>query len=158
MALIDKINIVFTERGKKKQVLLSWLLSDSAMWAFDANPFMVIDDQLSTKIKGTLFNGRDVKPQLIAKYPYLRTVLDEAEEDLHVDVTTEDETEAPEHQIEDTPEKVLDEVLSEEMTLETIEATEDIEVIKEYLSGKGVKYDKRKKSLEYFQELAIKSI
>lgn len=157
MALIDKINIVFTESGKTKKKMLSWLLSDSAMWAFDANPFMVVDSQLSTKIKDTTFNGRDVKSQLISKYSYLKTVLDETPEDLYLDYAPEDEAETLEYQIEDT-ETVLEEALSDSMTLESIESAEDIDVLKEYLSGAGVKYDKRKKGLEYFKELAIKTI
>ena len=136
MALIDKVEIVFQSNGKRRKVLLSWLLSQSADWAFDANPFIVQDNNLAEKIKDTNFNGRPVKPQLIAKYHYLKTVLDETEEDLHVDYSSEDETEAPEHKIESETPSTIDE-------------------LKEYLDSKGVKYDKRKKKIEYFQELAI---
>lgn len=137
MALIDKVDIVFQINGKRRKVLLSWLLSQSADWAFDASPFIVQDNKLAEKIKDTNFNGRPVKPQLIAKYHYLKTVLDETEEDIHVDYSSEDETEAPEHQIEDG------------------ETPPTIEELKKYLDAKGVKYDKRKKKIEYFQELAI---
>lgn len=146
MALIDKVEIVFTNNGKRKKVLLSWLLSQAAEWAFDANPFVVQDNKLAEKIKGETFNGRDVKPQLIAKYHYLKTVLDEAEQDLYIDNTTEDETEAQEHQIEDAEQTVLEEVLSD-----------NIDDLKKMLDDKGIKYDKRKKGLEYFQELVKKS-
>ncbi len=162
MALIDKVDIVFQNNGKRKRVMLSWLLSQAAQWAYDANPFIVQDDKLAEKIEGVEFNGKPVKHQLISKYHYLKTVLDEAEESIHIDNTTEDE--APKHKIEDA-ETVLEEVMSpgdqlvsDLMDIEAIQAATDIEPLKEFLDSKGVKYDKRKKGLDYFQELAIKSI
>ena len=78
MALIDKVDIVFQNNGKRKRVMLSWLLSQAAQWAYDANPFIVQDDKLAEKIEGVEFNGKPVKHQLISKYHYLKTVLDEA--------------------------------------------------------------------------------
>jgi len=135
---IEKIEIVFQSNGKRKKMLVSWLLSQSADWAMDANPFIVQDAKLAEKIEGVEFGGRPVKPQLIAKYHYLKTVLDEAVEDLRVDYTTEDETEASEHQVEET-------------------LSSDIDELKGILESKGVKYDKRKKSIEYFQELVKNS-
>jgi hypothetical protein len=131
---IEKIEIVFQSNGKRKKMLVSWLLSQSADWAMDANPFIVQDAKLAEKIEGVEFGGRPVKPQLIAKYHYLKTVLDETVEDLRVDNTTEDETEASEHQVEET-------------------LSSDIDELKGILESKGIKYDKRKKSIEYFQEL-----
>ena len=55
MALIDKVEIVFQSNGKRRKVLLSWLLSQSAHWAFDANPFIVQDNKRQTKSKNILF-------------------------------------------------------------------------------------------------------
>lgn len=163
-AATDKVEIVFQNNGKRKKVLISWLLSQSAQWAYDANPFIVQDARLAEKIDGVQFGGKPVKSQLIAKYHYLKTVLDEASEDLRVDYTKENETEAQEHQIEDA-ETVLTEILSPGdelvsmlMDIEQIQECTDIEELKPFLDEKGVKYDKRKKGLEYFQELAIKSI
>jgi hypothetical protein len=159
---IEKIEIVFQNNGKRKKVLISWLLSQSAQWAYDANPFIVQDSKLSEKIEGVEFGGRPVKPQLIAKYHYLKTVLDEAQEDIHFNHSTEDEAE--EHKIEDA-ETVLEEIMSpgdqlvsDLMDIEQIQECTDIEELKPFLDEKGVKYDKRKKGLEYFQELAIKAI
>lgn len=161
---IEKIEIVFQNNGKRKKVLISWLLSQSAEWAYDANPFIVQDSKLAEKIDGMEFGGRPVKGQLIAKYHYLKTVLDEAQEDIHANHTTEDEAETKEHQIENA-ETVLEEIMSpgdqlvsDLMDIEQIQACTDIEELKPFLDKKGVKYDKRKKGLEYFQELAIKAI
>ena len=153
MALIDKVDIVFQNNGKRKKVMLSWLLSQAAQWAFDARPFIVQDDNLAEIIKDATFNGKPVKHQLIAKYHYLKTVLDEAEQDLHVDNPTEDETE--EHQVVDIPETVLEEVLEiNEPTEETITLPEndyelwDVVTLKGLLDQKGIKYDKRLKNKE----------
>ena len=51
-----------------------------------------------------------------------------------------------------------DQLVSDLMDIEAIQAATDIEPLKEFLDSKGVKYDKRKKGLDYFQELSIKSI
>ena len=96
--MIEKIEIVFQENGRRKKVLLSWLLSQAGQWAYEANPFLIQDPDLANKIKDAKFNNLPAKPQLIARYNYLRTVLNETREDVRIDYTTEDEPETFEHQ------------------------------------------------------------
>jgi len=148
--MIEKVEIVFQETGKRKKVLVSWLLSQAGQWAFEANPFIVQDNNLADKIKGQTFNGRPVKELLIARFNYLKTVLNETVEDVHFDNTTEDETETETNQ--------GDELISDLIDIENIQAMDNIEDVKSFLDSKGVKYDKRKKSIEYFKELALKTI
>jgi len=148
--MIQKVEIVFQDTGKRKKVLVSWLLSQAGQWAFEASPFIVQDNDLANKIQGQTFNGRPVKELLIARFNYLKTVLNETNEDIHVDNATEDETEAETNQ--------ADELISDLMDIEEIQGMDNVEDVKAFLDSKGVKYDGRKKSIEYFKELALKTI
>jgi hypothetical protein len=148
--MIEKVEIVFQETGKRKKVLVSWLLSQAGQWAFEASPFIVQDNNLAEKISGQTFNGRPVKELLIARFNYLKTVLNETNEDIHVDNSTEDETEVETNQ--------GDKLISDLIDIEDVQSMENVEDVKAFLDSKGVKYDGRKKSLDYFQELAINTI
>lgn len=153
MALTDKTTIVF-ETGRKKKVLVSWLLSQSAQWAYDANKFTIIDPELLSKVEGQTFAGQPVKPQLIMKYPYLKTVFDEAAEELLDDTEQETETETSEHQEEMNPANQLVHSL---VDIEKIQRMR-LDEIKDYLTEKEVKFDGRKKDIEYFRQLAYTTI
>lgn len=95
MALIDKTTIVFQATGRKKQVLISWLMSQSAQWAYDANPFIIQDVNLPKKVEGETFNGTPAKDHLIARYNYLKTLFNATDIFEHLDTETEDEPETP---------------------------------------------------------------
>ena len=151
MALTEKTTIVFENGGRKKKVLVSWLLSQSAQWAYDANKFTIIDPDLFSKVEGQTFANQPVKPQLIMKYPYLKTVFDEAEEDLHFDNTEEKQTE------EEYKVNAADQLVSELVEIEEVQAM-DLEQLKVYLTEKDVKFDRRKKDIEYFRQLAYTTI
>jgi|DEB0MinimDraft_6_1074348.scaffolds.fasta_scaffold85155_2 hypothetical protein len=148
--MIEKVEIVFQETGKRKKVLVSWLLSQAGQWAFEASPFIVQDNNLAEKIVGQTFNGRPVKELLIARFNYLKTVLNETNEDLYADNATEDEAEVETNQ--------ADQLISDLIDIEDIQAMNNIEDVKAFLDSKGVKYDKRKKGIEYFKELALNTI
>ncbi len=152
MALTEKTTIVFEDGGRKKKVLISWLLSQSAQWAYDANKFIIIDPELLSKVEGESFAGQPVKPQLIMKYPYLKTVFDEAAEDLHADYTEKEQAEE-EHQ-EMNP---ADKLVSDLIDIEEIQRM-GLDDIKAYLTEKDVKFDGRKKDIEYFRKLAYTTI
>jgi hypothetical protein len=94
MALIDKTTIVFQATGRKKQVLISWLMSQSAQWAYDANPFIIQDVNLPKKVEGETFNSTPAKDHLIARYNYLKTLFNATDIFEHLDSKTEDEPEA----------------------------------------------------------------
>jgi hypothetical protein len=95
MALIDKTTIVFQGNGRKKQVLISWLMSQSAQWAYDANPFIIQDVNLAKKVEGETFNGTPAKDHLIARYNYLKTLFNATDIFEHLSTETEDEPETP---------------------------------------------------------------
>lgn len=103
MALIDKTTIVFQATGRKKQVLISWLMSQSAQWAYDANPFIIQDVNLPKKVEGETFNGTPAKDHLIARYNYLKTLFNATDIFDHLDTKAEDE---PETSSVDDSEKV----------------------------------------------------
>lgn len=151
MALTEKTTIVFENGGRKKKVLVSWLLSQSAQWAYDANKFTIIDPDLFSKVEGQTFANQPVKPQLIMKYPYLKTVFDEAEEDLHFDNTEEEQTKE-EHKV-----NAADQLVNDLVEIEEVQAM-DLEQLKVYLTEKEVKFDGRKKDIEYFRQLAYTTI
>lgn len=153
MALTEKTTIVFEDGGRKKKVLVSWLLSQSAQWAYDANKFIIIDPELLSKVEGESFAGQPVKPQLIMKYPYLKTIFDEAAEDIHADYT-EEELPEEEHQEEMNP---ADKLVSDLVDIEEIQNM-SLDDVKAYLTDKDVKFDGRKKDIEYFRQLAYTTI
>jgi hypothetical protein len=93
MALIDKTTIVFQATGRKKQVLISWLMSQSAQWAYDANPFIIQDVNIPKKVEGETFNGTPAKDHLIARYNYLKTLFNATDIFEHLDTETKDEPE-----------------------------------------------------------------
>jgi hypothetical protein len=93
MALIDKTTIVFQGNGRKKQVLISWLMSQSAQWAYDANPFIIQDVNLPKKVEGETFNGTPAKDHLVARYNYLKTIFNATDIFEHLSTETEDEPE-----------------------------------------------------------------
>jgi len=139
MALTDKVEIVFSNTGRRKKVLVSWLLSESAMFAMEAAQFIINDKSIKDKIEGQTFAGKPVKPQIIMRYPYLRTIFDEMEEE----VDEESET------IEDAP-TALDEILSDE----PVDISElDIDQLKAICDEREIEYDGRKRKTEYFIEL-----
>lgn len=131
MALTDKTFIVFSNTGRRKKVLVSWLLSESAKFAYQAAEFIIQDPLLGSKIEGETFVGRPVKPQLLMRYPYLKTLLDKPEE------------------IEDAP-TALKEVLDEDVKpLESL----SVEELKAICDEREIEYDGRKRKPEYFIEL-----
>jgi len=136
MALTDKVEIVFSNSNRKKKVLISWLLSESAMFAMEANQFIITDTSIKNKVEGETFMGQPAKPQLIMRYPYLRTIFANMEEQ---------EVE----EIEDAEETVLEEVLSD-----TVELSElDVDQLKSICDEREIEYDGRKRKPEYFIEL-----
>ena len=133
MALTDKVEIIFSSTGRKKKVLISWLLSESAMFAMEASEFIIQDTSIKNKIDGETFMGQPVKPQLIMRYPYLRTIFAEPVED----------------ELEDAEETVLEEILNEPTELSTL----SVEQLKAICDEREIEYDGRKKKSEYFIEL-----
>lgn len=116
MALIDKTTIVFQATGRKKQVLISWLMSQSAQWAYDANPFIIQDVNLPKKVEGETFNGQSAKDCLIARYNYLKTLFNATDIFEHLSTETKDEPEAS--SVDDS--EVIESKLSEEDELRNI--------------------------------------
>ena len=135
MALIDKTTIVYVSNGKRRQVLVSWLLSRDAQWHMEANPFIVQDASLPSKVEGETFNGAPVKEQLIARYNNLRTIFNATDIFEHLTTETEDEPETP--SVDDT--EVISE-LSKEDELRNI------------LDAHGIKHG-RVKHVEKLQEM-----
>jgi len=126
MALTDKTFIVFSNTGRRKKVLVSWLLSESAKFAYQAAEFIIEDPQIGDKIEGETFMGRPVKPQLLMRYPYLKTLLDKP---------IEEETEyEPEEEVK---------------PLESL----SVEELKAICDEREIEYDGRKRKPEYFIEL-----
>lgn len=143
MALTDKTFIVFSNTGRKKKVLVSWLLSESAKFAYQAAEFIIQDPQIGDKIEGETFMGRPVKPQLLMRYPYLKTLLDNPVED-EVDIMLLNN-----EIIEDAP-TALEEILDEEVKhLESL----SVEELKAICDEREIEYDGRKRKPEYFIEL-----
>jgi hypothetical protein len=136
MALTDKVEIVFSNNGRKKKVLISWLLSESAMFAMEANQFIITDTSIKNKVEGETFMGQPAKPQLIMRYPYLRTIFSNMEEQ---------EVE----EIEDAEETVLEEVLNEPINLSEL----SVDQLKSICDEREIEYDGRKRKPEYFIEL-----
>jgi hypothetical protein len=133
MALTDKTFIVFSNTGRRKKVLVSWLLSESAKFAYQAAEFIIQDPQIGDKIEGETFMGRPVKPQLLMRYPYLKTLLDNPVEE----------------EIDDAP-TALQEILDEEVKpLESL----SVEELKAICDEREIEYDGRKRKPEYFIEL-----
>jgi hypothetical protein len=143
MALTDKTFIVFSNTGRRKKVLVSWLLSESAKFAYQAAEFIIQDPQIGDKIEGETFMGRPVKPQLLMRYPYLKTLLDKPVED-EVDIMLLNN-----EVIEDAP-TALEEILDEEVKpLESL----SVEELKAICDEREIEYDGRKRKPEYFIEL-----
>lgn len=150
---IEQIEITHQANGKKKKVQISWLLSNSANWYMDAQPFLVTDSKIGEKLHGE-FSGKPVKVRMLSKYPYLKSRLEDYEEERQENqaapVGNDESTEAEETEatnqggIEDTP--------REEIMLMSVEE------LKIYLKEQGIEYNTRKKSVEYFQELALQTI
>ena len=140
MALTDKVEIVFSSTGRRKKVLISWLLSESAMFAMEANEFVITDTSIKNKVEGETFMGQPVRPQLIMRYPYLRTIFAEVEEQ-EVDEALE--------MIEDAEETVLEEILNEPTELSEL----SVEQLKSICDEREIEYDGRKRKTEYFIEL-----
>jgi len=136
MALTEKVEIVFSSTGRRKKVLISWLLSESAMFAMEANEFIITDTSIKNKVKGETFMGQPAKPQLIMRYPYLRTIFAEVEEQ-EVD------------ELEDAEETVLEEILNEPTELSEL----SVEQLKSICDEREIEYDGRKRKPEYFIEL-----
>lgn len=146
MALTDKVEIVFSNTGRKKRVLVSWLLSESAMFAMEASQFIITDTSIKNKVEGETFMGQPAKPQLIMRYPYLRTIFAEAEDEVPSYV------EGGFVSIEDAEETVLEEVLNEPVEVNKL-STLSIEQLKSICDEREIEYDGRKRKPEYFIEL-----
>lgn len=161
MALIDKIKITYTETGKQRIMTVGWLMSQDARWHFQAKAFMITDRTIVEKMRDCTFNGQDFEPQMLMRYPYIKTLIDEVEDP---DPGQYREPEPPKEEakpIEQHKEEVVDEPIKQEtepFTIESIEACEDVSELKKFLESNGVKYDKRKKKLDYFQQLSIETI
>ena len=126
MALTDKVEIIFQSTGRKKKRLISWLLTEPAMHAMEANPFVVNGAQLKGKIENETFMGRPIKPQLIMRYPYLRTILSEEVEET----------------MPDAEETVLEEVLNEEPETKPISEL-SVDELKAICKEREIKFDGR---------------
>jgi len=133
MALTDKVEIVFSSTGRRRKVLISWLLSESAIFAMEANEFIITDTSIKNKVNGETFMGQPIKPQLIMRYPYLRTIFAEPVED----------------ELEDAEETVLEEILNEPTELSEL----SVEQLKSICDEREIEYDGRKRKIEYFIEL-----
>lgn len=150
---IEQIEITHQANGKKKKVQVSWLLSNNANWYMDAQPFLITDSKIGDKLHGE-FSGKPVKVRMLSKYPYLKSRLedyeDERQENQAAPIRNDEPTEAEE--TEATNQGGVEELVREEIMLLSVEE------LKAYLKEKGVEYNTRKKSVEYFQELAIQTI
>jgi hypothetical protein len=150
---IEQIEITHQANGKKKKVQVSWLLSNSANWYMDAQPFLITDSKIGDKLHGE-FSGKPVKVRMLSKYPYLKSRLedyeDERQENEAAPVGGDASTETTE--TEATNQGGIDETPIEEIMLMSVEE------LKVYLKEQGIEYNTRKKSVEYFQELAIQTI
>lgn len=120
MALIDKTTIVFQATGRKKQVLISWLMSQSAQWAYDANPFIIQDVNLPKKVEGETFNGQSAKDCLISRYNYLKTVFNATDIFEHLSTETEEQPETSSVDNSDVMAVDFESELSEEDELRNI--------------------------------------
>ena len=76
---IEQIEITLTSNGKKQKKQVSWLLTDRADWFNDANPFLITDSRIGDKLYGD-FSGKPVKVRMLSKYPYLKSRLEDYEE------------------------------------------------------------------------------
>jgi hypothetical protein len=147
MALIDKTTIVFQATGRKKQVLISWLMSQSAQWAYDANPFIIQDVNLPKKVEGETFNGTPAKDHLIARYNYLKTVFNAADIFEHLSTETEEQPEAS--SVEHTPSKVIGVSTVEENNFTELSEEDELRNI---LDSHGIKHG-RVKHLDKLKEM-----
>jgi hypothetical protein len=77
---IEQIEVTIQGTGKKKKYQVSWLLSDRADWSFDASPFLITDSNIANKLHGD-FSGKPVKVRMLSKYPYLKSRIEDYEEE-----------------------------------------------------------------------------
>ena len=150
---IEQIEITIQSSGKKQKRQVSWLLSERAGWSYDAAPVLITDAKIGDKLHGD-FSGTPVKVRILSKYPYLKSRIEDYEEQREEDkaapVRNVEPTEAA--QTEETNQGGVEELVREEIMLLSVEE------LKSYLKGQGVEYNTRKKAVEYFQELAINTI
>tara|TARA_R110001606_G_scaffold377598_1_gene536745 strand:+ start:173 stop:703 length:531 start_codon:yes stop_codon:yes gene_type:complete len=172
---IEQIEITHQANGKKKKVQVSWLLSNNANWYMDAQPFLITDSKIGDKLHGE-FSGKPVKVRMLSKYPYLKSRLEDYEEERQenqaapVGNDEPTETEETEATNQGGIESFIDEATPEQEErlgehLEDLDAITHEQImlmsvteLKEHLNVEGVKYDKRKKALDYFQKLALQTI
>jgi len=76
---IEQIEITHQANGKKKKVQVAWLLSNNANWYMDAQPFLITDNKIGEKLHGE-FSGKPIKVRMLSKYPYLKSRLEDYEE------------------------------------------------------------------------------
>lgn len=136
---IEQIEITHRDTGKKQKRQVSWLLSDRADWSNDAKPFLITDAKIGEKLHGD-FNGKPVKVRMLSKYPYLKSRLEDYEEQREANqaapIGNDEPTEAAK---------------TEETNQGGIETAEEMV---NYLENEGVNFDKRKKkNVEYLSEL-----
>lgn len=158
---IEKIEVTITATGKKKSYQVSWLLSERAGWSFDANPFLITDANIADKLHGE-FSGTPVKVRMVSKYPYLKSKIEDEEEAREADSTAPDRRDAPTEtkEAETTDKGGLEETIiigDKEMLIDSVEQME-VPELKDYLKEQGVEYNTRKKSRDYFLELALNTI
>jgi len=153
MALTDKVEIVFSNTGRRKKVLISWLLSEDSMFAMEAAQFIINDRSIKDKIEGQTFAGKPVKPQWIMHYPYLRTIFAEAEEYVTVEKSAEEQgnkmTEEDIYQVQSA--MIGEDVIEEIKTVNLPELS--VEQLKSICDEREIEYDGRKRKTEYFIEL-----
>lgn len=160
---IEKIEVTIQATGKKKSYQVSWLLSDRAAWAFDSNPFLITDSNILAKLHGD-FSGTPVKVRMLSKYPYLKSrIEDEEDEAREEDSTPSDrrDADAETTEAETTDKGGLDksiDVVYESKSLEENISKMEVPELKDYLKEQGVEYNTRKKSKDYFLELALNTI
>lgn len=76
---IEQIEITIVATGKKQKKQVSWLLTDRADWFNDANPFLITDNKIASKLYGD-FSEKPIKVRMLSKYPYLKSRIEDEEE------------------------------------------------------------------------------
>lgn len=153
---IEQIEITLTNSGKKHKRQVAWLLSSHADWANDANPFLITDSKIGDKLYGD-FSGKPVKVRMLSKYPYLKSRLEDYEEQREEDSTApignDESTKTTQAETSDKGGIVLEPIDDDFVAFEDMSN----EALVEHLESNGIKFDKRKKNNnDYLVELANK--
>tara|TARA_R110000868_G_scaffold179544_3_gene419627 strand:- start:7219 stop:7611 length:393 start_codon:yes stop_codon:yes gene_type:complete len=77
---IEQIEITLIVTGKKQKKQVSWLITDKADWFNDANPFLITDSKIASKLYGE-FSGKPIRVRMLSKYPYLKSRIEDYEDE-----------------------------------------------------------------------------